>query len=391
MSESSASALSGVLHEAGLTLYSQHQQTEAFFALFCTVVHAHRQRQFEAAASALSAIINLVQWPAERAERQMMADVLRAHQQELLDYSQYVTAGLRLAGLLGDRRWATHLANLSVGRQAYLAEKVTAAESVRSGAVPTLVIAGFMKCATTALYDFLIQQPWALPAATKEVGWLGAPWGRGLGADFYKSCFPAQAPGWDSPPFSVDAYPRYITSDGALAAIARLKPVPLVVVMVRDPFDRFVSHFEHDLRLGIDRGHRSVAEYAESIVDRLQLSDSQAADWHGDDYLIPFTESLYVPAITRWMQRLGRHRLSVLDMSDLERPRAMQSWLREFVGRKGDPRVSVPWRNVNPAQKALGIERGSALDIIRRRLLEANRDLPDIIGRRLPWAGRNSR
>lgn len=390
MSEPSTSALSSVLHEAGLTLYSQHQQTEAFFALFCTAVHAHRQMQFEAAASALSTIVNLVQWPAEQAERQMMADVLRAHQQELLDYSQYVTAGLRLAGLLGDRRWATHLADISVGRQAYLAEKVTAAESVKSGAVPTLVIAGFMKCATTALHDFLVQQPWAMPAAAKEVGWLGAPWGRGLGAGFYKRCFPAQAPGWDSPPFSVDAYPRYITNDGALDAIARLKPVPLVVVLVRDPFDRFVSNFEHDLRLGIDRGHRSVAEYAESVVDRLQLSHSQAADGHGDDYLIPFTESLYVPWITRWMHRLGRQRLSVLDLTDLVRSSAMQSWLRDFVGREGDPRVNVPWRNVNPAQKALAVEPGSALDIVRRRLLEANRDLPDLIGRHLPWAGGTS-
>lgn len=388
VSQPEASTLFRSLQESGLRLYSEGFQPEAFLSLFAATLHAHRFAQHEPAAAVLSTIVNLVQWPAEESARRKIADVLRAHQQELLDYPQYITAGLRLAGLLGDTAWAMQLASHSVARQAVLSQKVGNSDVVAAGAVPSLVIAGFMKCGTTSLYDFVSQQSWALPSAAKEIGWLGAAWGQSLGVPFYKACFPAHVAGWDLPPFSIDAYPRYVTCGLALQLLSELDPVPLVAVMVRDPFERFVSHFEHDARLGITRGHSTIEEYARSIVDQVDGLSSQPPEGQAAEYLIPMTDSLYVPHIARWMERIGRYRLSVLDVTDLDDPAFMRGWSRTFLGRVIDPQAAVPTSNANPSRKTLTVERGSALDRVRTHLYEANRDLPDLIGRRLPWLDR---
>ncbi len=134
-----------------------------------------------------------------------------------------------------------------------------------TGALPTLVVIGAMKCGTTALHNYLDAHPDIGMSDRKEVDFfLGADrvdgsapgtagnWHRGW--DWYTSLFD---PEW---PVRGECSPGYTSPDHADVAArmaSRLSEVRLVY-LVRDPVARAVSQYHHHCRDGDE--HRSMGE-----------------------------------------------------------------------------------------------------------------------------------
>lgn len=132
-----------------------------------------------------------------------------------------------------------------------------------SGALPTMLVIGAMKCATSALHGYLAAHPDVFMSATKEVNfffgpdrpppgspatwWREGQWHRGTG--WYAEQFDASAPvrGESSPGYTDPAHPE------VAERVAALLPRVRLVCLVRDPVERAVSQFRHHRRDGTEQ------------------------------------------------------------------------------------------------------------------------------------------
>src|SRR3954470_10329564 len=131
-----------------------------------------------------------------------------------------------------------------------------------SGALPTVIAIGAMKCGTTALHRYLDAHPQISMATVKEVNffigattapdgdedtwWQHGQWHRGVA--WYAGLFDETAPvrGETSPGYTSPA------STEAAGRMAAVVPDARLVYLVRHPLDRAVSQYRHHVRDGTE-------------------------------------------------------------------------------------------------------------------------------------------
>jgi Sulfotransferase domain len=106
-----------------------------------------------------------------------------------------------------------------------------------AGRLPTFVIGGMPKCGTTALAAHLQHHPDAFIAPQKEVHFFDKQFDRGV--DWYKSQF---ADARDERALG-DATPTYLVKDAVAERMAALLPDAKVILILRNPVDRVISHY----------------------------------------------------------------------------------------------------------------------------------------------------
>lgn len=113
---------------------------------------------------------------------------------------------------------------------------------LRSERYPDYVIAGSMKCGTTILNDFICEHPMASPAKQKEIHYFSLH--KNKGADWYADFFSDK----QGETKMGDASPTYfdMTIDETLPQkINHALPHAKVIITLRHPVDRAISHFYH--------------------------------------------------------------------------------------------------------------------------------------------------
>jgi hypothetical protein len=124
------------------------------------------------------------------------------------------------------------------------------------GRLPTYIIAGAMRCGTTALNSYLREHPQIAVSSSKEVHFFDAHWEQGL--DWYRDQFP----GSEGAIAVGEATPNYMFRPYALDRLRDTLPGVKLVVILRNPADRAYSHYWHDRTRG-----KTDAEF-EDIVER---------------------------------------------------------------------------------------------------------------------------
>jgi hypothetical protein len=126
-----------------------------------------------------------------------------------------------------------------------------------SGALPTFVIIGAMKCGTSSLHYYLNQHPDVSMSMPKELNYFLSNIegrrdlqlaGRNFeqGVDWYKSHFdPRCAARGESSPAYMDPRHRHVAN-----RMADLVPNATLIVLTRDPFERALSEFRHRVATG---------------------------------------------------------------------------------------------------------------------------------------------
>ncbi len=121
----------------------------------------------------------------------------------------------------------------------------------RSGvALPNLIVIGGLKCGTTSLHHYLNLHPEIAMSRPKELNFFVAELNWQLGADWYRSHFPAAAKvrGETSPHYT--NLPRFA---GVAARMHELLGAEArVIYMVRHPIDRLLSHYLHSVGGGYE-------------------------------------------------------------------------------------------------------------------------------------------
>ncbi len=117
------------------------------------------------------------------------------------------------------------------------------------GGLPNLLVIGGLKCGTTSLHHYLNLHPEIAMSRPKELNFFVEQLNWPLGRDWYAAHFDADAPvrGETSPHYT--NRPRFAgvaQRIGAMVGDARL------IYMVRDPIDRMLSHYLHNVGGGYE-------------------------------------------------------------------------------------------------------------------------------------------
>jgi Sulfotransferase domain len=127
---------------------------------------------------------------------------------------------------------------------------------LRRAAKPNLVVIGGLKCGTTSLHHYLNLHPEIQMSRPKELNFFVAELNWPLGVEWYESHFRAGAAvrGESSPHYT--NLPRFA---GVAERMSSLIPGARLIFMVRDPLDRALSHYLHNVAGGYEHRPLDVA------------------------------------------------------------------------------------------------------------------------------------
>jgi hypothetical protein len=181
----------------------------------------------------------------------------------------------------------------------------------REGALPNLIIIGGLKCGTTSLHHYLNLHPEIAMSRPKELNFFVSELNWPLGRDWYAGHFDpsARIRGESSPHYT--NRPSFNGVPGRMRELLG-SDVHLVYV-VRDPIDRMLSHYLHNVGGGYE--DRSLAD---------ALSDPESS------YV---ARSRYFFQVEPYLEEFGADRVQIVGREELkaDRPGTMRRTF-EFLG-----------------------------------------------------------
>ena len=187
------------------------------------------------------------------------------------------------------------------------------------GALPTFITIGTMKGGTSSLHSYLRAHPQIGMSRPKETDFFCKPDHGGHDLAWYRERFsdPGEQQGESSP-----NYTKRHLFDGVVERIHSVLPDIRLIFIARDPIDRAVSHFLHNVEKGrVD--HDQFSSYFEDLDNPVLLT------------------SRYGYQIEPFIETYGRERILVLASEDLRDDRAATlSQVFSFLG--VDPEFSSP-------------------------------------------------
>jgi len=181
-------------------------------------------------------------------------------------------------------------------------------QAERAGTLPNLIVIGGLKCGTTSLHHYLNLHPEIAMSRPKELNFFVAELNWELGPEWYASHFDRAAPlrGESSPHYT--NLPRFQgvaeRMRSTLGAEAR------VVYMVREPLERLLSHYLHNVGGGYESRPLAAA-----------LADP------GSAYV---ARSRYAMQLEPYLAAFGRERILIVDNQDLANDR--EATMRRVFG-----------------------------------------------------------
>jgi Sulfotransferase family len=150
---------------------------------------------------------------------------------------------------------------------------VSRRSTVNRSRIPNLFIIGAMKCGTTSLHNYLAGLRGVFMSEPKEPGFFVRELTWSKGRDWYLGLF-AAAGDAEIVGESSTHYTKLPTYEGVAERIRTFNPEARFIYLMRDPLDRTISHYWHNLRdLRIARERRSMLRAVREDPQYLSYSD----------------------------------------------------------------------------------------------------------------------
>jgi hypothetical protein len=199
--------------------------------------------------------------------------------------------------------------------------------------LPSALLLGAQRSGSTSLFQYLVQHPDVLPPFGKEIQYFTLHYAEGV--RWYRGRFP-YAGRLRGDMITVDATPYYLFHPLAPARAAALLPQAKLIALLRNPVDRALSHYQHEVRGG--REPLSFAEAIEQEPARLAGEEERIRrdpDYYGwNHHRYAYTRrGLYLEQLRRWTEHFPRSQLLVLQSEALFRdPPGTMARVHEFLG-----------------------------------------------------------
>jgi hypothetical protein len=247
--------------------------------------------------------------------------------------------------------------------------------------LPNFLILGAQKAGTTALYAYLRRHPAITGPSWKEVSYFDRHYARG--ESWYRGNFPNLLRSRGE--LVGEASPSYVFHPLGHERVKALVPDARLIVLVRNPVDRTLSHYNHELALGRESLSFEDALAAEEgrlegEVERLCADPRYfSRAWWSHTYK---SRGRYAEQLDRWLAVFPREQLLIVPSEELlAKPERVHAQVLEFLGARPHrldtyPRVfERQYEGMKPETRAelAGYFAGS------------NRRLYELVGRDLGW------
>ena len=175
---------------------------------------------------------------------------------------------------------------------------------------PDFLIVGQQKCGTTSLYSYLIKHPQILPALKKEIHF----WNENvdLGRAWYLSHFPGISSG--SGYITGEASATYFDAVHVAPQIAKVLPHIKIIVLLRNPMDRTISHYHMRSRDRNESASMEEAVFSGILACDVNSGVKPGGSRQDNRYL---AGSRYIELLRQWMSVIPREQFLVLKSEDL--------------------------------------------------------------------------
>jgi hypothetical protein len=253
-------------------------------------------------------------------------------------------------------------------------------------ALPDFLIIGAMKCGTTTLQAQLAQVPGVFMTTPKEPNFFSDDdvWEKGRG--WYEALFEDAGP-QDLKGEASTHYTKLPTHPRTLERLRPMLPSPRIIYMIRNPFDRAVSHYIHAWSMG-EAGGDAVAAFAETPAyadyghygmqiapwveaygtDRILLTSLEQLTASPDAEFRRIQAFLGLAAVRDWDGALAPQNVS----AERVRPLPLQAVLVDNMVARGLRRALVPKRVRTWVRERRQMQQRPTLPVALRRQLEAN-------------------
>ena len=249
--------------------------------------------------------------------------------------------------------------------------------------LPDFIVAGVQKGGTTFLFQQMLQHPEVRGSLTKEAHFFDENFDKGI--DWYSGMFPRSRS--NAKILRGEASPAYIFHPAAVRRIADTLTDPRLIVILRDPVQRALSHYKHERRLGFE----SCATFEEAlaledsrVVDEFEmLSNGSMARSFAVGHYAYTRRGLYADQLRRATKLIGRERLLVLVSEEMfADPTGTTSLALDFVGATPHSTDRVGHNDMAFESESMDEETEGML---MEKFAEPNAELAEFLGRELPW------
>jgi Sulfotransferase domain len=247
--------------------------------------------------------------------------------------------------------------------------------------LPDFLVLGAQKAGTTALYEYLRRHPQISGPSWKEVSFFDRHWARG--ESWYRGNFPNVARTRGK--HVGEASPSYVFHPLAPRRVQEVVPEARLIVLVRNPVDRALSQYNHEVALG--REPLPFEEALDAEEERLRgeqermVADPRyfSREWWSHTYK---ARGRYAEQLERWLAVFPREQLLVLPSDDLgSDPARAHAQVLEFLGASPQRLGSYPRvyeREYEPMEP-------ETRERLAAEFEEPNRRLYELLGRDLGW------
>ena len=213
--------------------------------------------------------------------------------------------------ILGDKRSAHYQKKIRKLKRRYR----IGTSNLRS--TPTFIIIGAQKCGTTSLYKYLVSHPAVLPAIEKEVHYFDINYHKG--ENWYRSNFPFKNKLENNNSITGESSPYYIYHPHAAIRIAKDFPDTKLIICLRDPVERAISHYWHEVKLGFEQHDIHTAfELEESRLgeEKLRLQEDPTYISFAHQHFSYIDRGHYAVQIREYLKYFDRSQLLILESKD---------------------------------------------------------------------------
>lgn len=256
--------------------------------------------------------------------------------------------------------------------------------------LPDYLVIGAQRCGTTSLQDALTTHPNITSARLmKGVHYFDTAYTNGL--EWYQSHFPTRL--WADirlrttgfPLHVGEASPYYIFHPLALDRIARDLPESKLILLLRDPVERTISHHKHETRrgneeLGLEDALDAEPERLAGEVEKVRADSGYNS--HPLQTYSYAARSRYAGQVKRLFELFDRDQLLILPSERFfDEPAPTFARIVEFIGAPAFQPATFPQMN---ATKTDAIP-DRVIDRLQQEFTASNEELFDLVGERYPW------
>ena len=244
-----------------------------------------------------------------------------------------------------------------------------------------------MKSGTSSLFHAMAQHPQLVPAKKKEIHYFDDGEAQKTEAperslNWYRSHFPLRNM-MGKASMTYEATPKYICHPSAAKRIHDLRPDMKLILLLRDPTERAISHYLHSSKNSLDAEllHATMEEEIRLLAPAGGLpTDASAVP----DYTSHVGRGLYQKQIDHYLAYFDRNRIFIINSEEFfDDPRTTLSALFEFLKIQTDHSITdLAPRNASKRPKQAWPR---TRELLRSFFKPHNEDLFAFLGRRYDW------